>query len=189
MRIHTENFSKQLCLVKHAMLPAFSHPLPSRCLKCMAMAKGFSDRSVPKTESKAVRRRREQASNELQQLQVVDLLIHARDSTAGPSQQPHQQEQGMSPEEVAPVAKIQQEEVLRLREGIRSSEFFRHVMSLLGGSGPSPRMTWWRASSKHRKRPRPCAGAFRIHCGKWNSLHLKLYLQRALVLPQVKGLR
>ena len=115
--------------------------LPPRCMRCMALAKGFADRTASiddvtsekkKQKLQKKKNRRDDISHELQQLQAADVRAPARappaplersndskPSSAGPSpQQP-------SPEEVVSLAKDLQEEVLRLQRDVRSSQFFR----------------------------------------------------------------
>lgn len=123
------------------MQPMATSMLPSRCMKCMALAKGFADRSVSidevtsgkkKQKSNKKSSRREQIGHELQQLQETHLQAPVRAPLAptqhGNSRKPisatplHQQQ---SPEEVASMAKDLQEEVLKLQQAVRKSEFFR----------------------------------------------------------------
>ena len=123
------------------MQPMAASMLPSRCIKCMALAKGFADRSVSIDEVNSGKKkqkpnkkasRREHISHELQQLQMTALQTSVRaplaptqhgnsskPRSASPAQQQH------SPEEVASLAKDLQEEVLRLQQDVRKSEFFR----------------------------------------------------------------
>ena len=131
-----------------------AHVMPARRLKCTAMAKGFADRSVanvdlpPGASKQRLRKkadRRKRISHELEELQAAEQQISTRaplpesqqsnGSQSKSARQTQQQQQQLRPEEVASLAKKLQEEVLKLREEIRSSTFYRYssiaVMSCL----------------------------------------------------------
>ena len=124
------------------MQPVAASMLPSRCMKCMALAKGFADRSVSidevatgkkKARVNKKQSRREHISDELQQLKAADVQIPSRrappasvgkgNGNKSKSASPSQQQQ--SPEQVASLARNLQEEVLRLQQDVRNSEFYR----------------------------------------------------------------
>ncbi len=154
------------------MQPMASSLLPSRCLKCMAMAKGFADRSISidevsskkKFKADKKNKRRETISHELQQLQSAVVPNPAKaplalgqksnGSQAAPLQQP------LSPEEVASQAKDLQEEVLRLQQDVRNSEFFRCLTNI------SRCMTPWHAHDTL------CVSRFTAMCRNFNNVFL-----------------
>ena len=121
--------------------PIAASMLPSRCLKCMALAKGFADRSVSidevgtgkkKAKLNKKQSRRDHISHELQQLQAADVPAPSQAPRApvGKSNSskprlaiPSQQQQ--SPEQVASLAQDLQQQILRLQQDVRNSDFYR----------------------------------------------------------------
>ena len=145
MRLLAEKFCRQQCNMHHGLHSATARVLPSKRLKCTAMAKGFADRKAvnvdpPTGESKQRLRkkadRRKRISHELEELQTAELRSPAGAAPLPQSQQsngsqpnaarPTQQQQQLRPEEVASLATKLEEEVLKLREEIRSSTFYRY---------------------------------------------------------------
>ena len=145
MRLPAENLCRQQCRMNAGVQSGTAHVLPAKRLKCTAMAKGFANRSVanvdvPTGESKQRLRkkadRRKRISHELEELQAAELQASARmpvpqseqsNGSQSNSARPTQQQQQLAPEEVASLAKKLQEEVLKLKEDIRSSTFYRYV--------------------------------------------------------------
>ena len=147
MRVPAENLCRQQCGMTPGVHSVSAHVMPARRLKCTAMAKGFADRSVanvdlPPGASKQRSRkkvdRRKRISHELEELQAAEQQISTRaplpqsqqsNGSQPNSARPSQQQQQLRPEELESMAKKLQEEVLKLREEIRSSTFYRYSSS------------------------------------------------------------
>ncbi|CAK0732295.1 hypothetical protein CVIRNUC_000111 [Coccomyxa viridis] len=152
MRVPAENLCRQQCGMTPGVHSVSAHVMPARRLKCTAMAKGFADRSVanvdlPPGASKQRSRkkvdRRKRISHELEELQAAEQQISTRaplpqsqqsNGSQPNSARPSQQQQQLRPEELESMAKKLQEEVLKLREEIRSSTFYRGFLATFQGA-------------------------------------------------------